>query len=135
LAPGGMAALGAFWLARILGARPAGCAISALSYSLSGYVTSQVSNVTYAWSSGALAVLVALFVRAARRGWSPGTFAATVLTSASTAWIGELQGFGVFTLVAAALGLFLAPDDSRRKYVAGAALAIAVILGLAAPQL
>lgn len=135
LAAVGLGAWSVWVLARALGASPVGCAVGAIGYALSGYVTSVTANIAYVWGAGAFAAQLAAFGTSALGGWRPARVAAAALATTSTVLIGDLQGAYFFTLAAGAFGLALAPPRARLRYVAGSVGVGALIAGLSAPQL
>ena len=83
------AALGAFALARTLGARPAACAGAGLAYALSGYSVSMTANLVFLAGVGSLPWIVA----AARSAGLGGRLAAplTALATAAGFLSGDVQ--------------------------------------------
>src|SRR5262249_8674992 len=129
-----LAATGAWQLARTLGAGSIGSAISALSFSLSGYLTSETANAVYLWGAALLPLTLASFVRGARQGWDRRAFYGAIFSSASTLLMGDLQSAYCFTGIVFLFG-FLFVQGRGLRYLAGASILGLLIAGLTPAQL
>jgi hypothetical protein len=123
------AALGAFALARTLGARPVACAAAGLAYALSGYSISSTSNLVFLAGVASLPWIAA----AARSAGLGGRFSAP-LTALATA-CGFLSGDVQATLVGVLLGLALAAQAGGRRGALRAAAGVVAGTLLAGVQI
>lgn len=124
-----LAGTGAWWWARLLGHRPAGAALAALAFTLSGYLVSSTDNVTYLTAIATLPWVLGAGHRYARDGGPLallGVAAASLLAAAA----GDPQSwaFSVGLLPVASLLLVEGPPAGvrlRRGLVAAAVAAVA----------
>jgi hypothetical protein len=124
-----LAALGAFALARELGASPAGAAAGGLAYGLSGYLLGMSAVITYLAGAATAPWAIAGLRRAGRR--TPFGVAAAAVAVAILLVAGEPQ----WAMVAIALGLVLAIEGGGARGLVSAAVALAVGAALAGVQL
>jgi hypothetical protein len=110
-----LAALGAGWLARSLGAGIWGALVAGWAYALSGYVLGIGAVITYQTASATAPWAIASLRRAGRSGWS-GTGVGALGVGAL-----HLAGDPQWTIVAAGLGTLLAAEAGG---VAGAGRAV-----------
>lgn len=124
-----LAALGAAWLAREMGAPPPAAAAGGLAYGLSGYVLGMSGILQYLAAAGTAPWTVAA-LRASGRGARLAGPAAALLVAASA-----LAGDPQWTLVATALGLALALEAGGPRGLWRAVLTVAVGAALSGVQL
>jgi hypothetical protein len=127
------AALGAFALARSLGAGRDGGLAAGLAFALSGFVVSSTDNLTYLTASAFLPwVLTAgiAFVRSGR----PATLLAVLAASYCGASAGDPVAWGMAVGFGPILGVALA-DGERRRAVSRAAVGFAAGAAAGAPML
>jgi hypothetical protein len=130
-----LAAAGAFLWARRLGAGPPAAAVAALGFSLSGFLVSSSSNLTFLTAVAALPLLLAA-AHAFVESPGPGRLAAVALAGFLAASAGDPQSFVlvVAALPLAALATVPGAGGPGRRALLGLAAASAAILG-AAPVL
>lgn len=124
-----LAALGAYALARRLGASPPAAAGAGLAFALSGFSVSMTANLVFLAGLSSLPWLLAA-ARAAGEGWRWGP-AATALAVACAFFAGDAQS----ALVGLGLGLLLAAEAGGRRGALRALLGVGAGLLLAGVQL
>jgi hypothetical protein len=126
-----LAALGAWALARQLGASPPSAAVAGLAFGLSGYVLAMSGILQYLAAAGTAPMAVAAL---RRDGAGPPTRLARLLSTLAVA-ASLLAGDPQWTAVAIALGLALAAEAGGVRGAGRAARSTAIGLALAGVQL